>query len=192
MRLLYSQVPKAMLGTYQQDFAYITTNQGLAFNYARRYAQATGEPGALYQVAPSREPLHDVDYPVGVSFRCRGAVVLQIVGGPITGNTPPSIQGLQAKTWQDGTQLYDPQGYPLPNEVQKKFGVTPTDLRGLGIGAPMPDILSHASQVVQMKNPGITQDQLNAADPTLALHDARGNRKRAETASELIARSRRP
>lgn len=192
MRLLYSTVPQGMLGTFQQDFVYITTNEGLAFNYAQRYAQATGEPGALYRVAPSREPLHDVDYPVGISFRCRAAVVLDVVGGPIAGNAPLSVQGLQANTWQDGTQVYDPQGYPLPNKVQKKFGVTPADLRGLGIGAAMPDILSHASRVVQRKNPGITQDQINAADPALALLDARGNRKRAETASELLARLRHP
>lgn len=189
MKLLYSKVPAEILGPHDPDFVYITTNQGLAFNYALRHAQTVGEPAAVYRVAPSRKPLPDVDYPTGVSFRCRTAVVLAIEGAPVIGNEAQSVQGLQVNTWQDGTQLYDSQGYPLPNDLQKKFGITPIDLRGLGIGAPMTDILRKASEVIQIKNPGITQDQINAADPKFRLEDARANFNRRELASSLLTRS---
>lgn len=168
MKLHYSKLPKTMHGTYQLDFAYVTTNRGLAFNYARRYAQAMGKPGALYRVAPHLPLSPDEDYPDGVSFCCPRAVVLEVLGGPITGNAQIDIQGLRASTWQDGTQLYDFQGYPLPNKVQQHFGVTRADLRGLGIAAPLDDIVTLAAQVLVMRNPGVTQAQINAVDPTLA------------------------
>ena len=168
MKLHYANLSKAERGTYQLDFAYVTTNRGLAFNYARRYAQAMGKPGALYRVAPHRPLSPDEDYPHGVSFYCPRAVVLEVLGGPIKGSEQINIQGLRASIWQDGTQLYDFQGYPLPNKVQQHFGVTRADLRGLGIAAEMKEILTHAEHVLKMRNPGITQAQLNAVDPTLA------------------------
>ncbi|MGY2747519.1 hypothetical protein, partial [Arthrobacter sp. UYCu723] len=169
MKLLYSRTPKEILGTHDPDFAYITTNLGLAFNYALRHAQITGRPAAVYKVAPSGKPLHDVDYPVGVSFRCRTAVVLGIEGDKVNGDEALSVEGLQANTWHDDTQLYDPEGYPSPNDLQKKFGITPADLRGMGVGAPMDHILKTVSEVIQIKNPGITQDEINAADPKFVL-----------------------
>jgi hypothetical protein len=132
-----------------------------------------GRPAAVYKVAPSGKPLHDVDYPVGVSFRCRTAVVLGIEGDEVNGDEALSVEGLQANTWHDGTQVYDPEGYPSPNDLQKKFGITRADLRGMGIGAPMADILKTVSEVIQIKNPGITQDEINAADSKFVLEDAR-------------------
>lgn len=190
MKLIYSKAPKEVIGPHDPNFAYVTTNQGLAFNFAVRHAQVMGEASAVYRVE-SRKLLPDPDYPPGVSFRCRTAVVLEIVGSPIIGDEPLSVQGLQEGTWQDGTPLYDSQGYPLPNELQKKFGITPADLRALGIGAPITDILRKVSQVIQIKNPGITQEDIIAADPKFSLSDARKNFSRIETATQLLARSRR-
>jgi hypothetical protein len=115
------------------DFVYITIDRNLALDYSILNAKLG--PAALYRVKP-RGPLQpDPDYPSGISHRCRAAVVLAVESDVITAETPDTGAHLGYSTWDDGSPLYDSDGYPLPNKIHQSSGVKPSHLRGLGYGA---------------------------------------------------------
>lgn len=122
-----------MFAQQRPDFVHITIDRNLALDYSILSAKLG--PAALYRVKP-RGPLQpDPDYPRGISQRCRAAVVLAVEPDVITAETPDTGAHLGYSTWDDGSPLYDTDGYPLPNKIHQSSGVKPSHLRGLGYGA---------------------------------------------------------
>lgn len=148
------------LAEYRPDFVYVTTDRDLAHDFAVKHVQLDGA-AALYRVVPLDKPTHDPDYPAGVSFRCTAAKVTAVESDPFSDSTRLTGAALRYTTWDDNSRMYDESGYPLPNKLQRHFGVTPEHLRHLGYGAEFPDIHQRCAQVVMELNPGITQADLD-------------------------------
>ncbi|WP_157407748.1 hypothetical protein [Arthrobacter sp. ZBG10] len=146
---------------YRPDFAYITTDRDLAFDYAVEYYKLGLGPSSLYKVVPLGKSTHDPDYPTGVSFRCKGSRVVAVELDEFTVLTKETGAALRYRTWDDNSPLFDNDGYPLPNKVQKHFGVTAEDLRNLGYGADFSAIHQRCMELVGIRNPGITQADID-------------------------------
>lgn len=141
---------------YRPDYVYVTTDRDLAFDFAVRHL-TLGLDSALYRVFPQGKPSHDPDYPVGVSFRCRSANVLAVEPDIFDASSVESGAARKYMTWDDGTPLYDLEGYALPNQLQHHFGMRPQHLRSLGKAAEFPLIHRRCSEVLQQLVPGFSQ-----------------------------------
>lgn len=141
------------------DFAYATTDRDLAFDFAVRESMKTGH-GALYLVKPIGKITHDPDFPQGVSYRCKQAEVLDISVDGITPSTPFTRQSWRYMKWTDGSDLFDDDGYAIPNKVQRHFGVTSDDLRFLGPWSEFPLIQQAAATSFRAKNPGVSDEHV--------------------------------
>jgi hypothetical protein len=136
------------------DYVYITSDRNFAFDYAVSFAKFGA--ASLYRVKPLGHVEHDPDYPRGVSFRCRAALVLAVEPDVITEETAETGAARGYETWDDGSPLYDPAGYPLPNKVQQHFGVTPAHLRSLGYGADFDLINLRSVETVRTLHPDLS------------------------------------
>lgn len=142
---------------YRPDFTYVTTDRDLAFDYALQLLLLS--PVALYRVIPEN-PTHDPDYPPGVSFRCSRAQVVAIEPDRFSSATRHTGAARRYVTWDDGSRMYDNDGYPLPNKLHQHLGVTPAHLRNLGSEAPFHLIERRCSETIQRLHPRITQADL--------------------------------
>lgn len=156
----YEQIAHLLTGKdwedYRPDFVYITTDRNLAYDFAVLQFELD-EAAALYRVVPLTKPTHDPDFPPGISFRCAAARVVAVEPELFSASTKVSGAAIGYATWDDHSPLYDPDGYALPNKLQRHFGVTPEHLRHLGYAANFEDIRRRCQQVLKSLNPGITQ-----------------------------------
>ncbi|MFJ3957062.1 hypothetical protein [Arthrobacter sp. NPDC090010] len=155
-------LPAAFLEEYSPEWVYVTTDIDLARDYAGVRAQIERLwSGALYKVAIIGPQTEDPDYPTGISYRCYRAKILNVLDEDV----PPSISvtgaALNYQTWDDGSPLYDHEGYPLPNQVGQFLGVTAEDLRDLGYGARFRFIERRQAQLIHRTFPGMNQAKMN-------------------------------
>lgn len=165
----YSHVVDSMtpaeFAEQRPDYVHITTDRNLAFDYAISFAKFG--PAALYRVRPLGHLEHDPDYPRGVSHRCRTALVLAVEPDVITAETAETGAARGYETWDDGSPLYDGEGYPLPNKMQQHFGITPDQLRSLGYGADIDAINSRVVQLAREMRPDLTPEDVLEYQRTL-------------------------
>lgn len=147
-----AEIPKELFNQQRPDYVHITTDRNLAFDYA--ISGAKYGPVALYRVKPLGHLERDPDYPA-VSHRCRSAMVLSVEPDVITAETPDTGAHLRHSTWDDGSPLYDSEGYPLPNKTHRHFGVKASDLRALGYGANFDMIANQCTQTMVGLNPNL-------------------------------------
>lgn len=78
----------ALQHTYDPDWVYVTTDEGVAAAYASRHVTGAGQtvPGDLYEVQPLDELLGDPDYDLfpRVFFRCRRARIVRQVEAAVS------------------------------------------------------------------------------------------------------------
>ncbi|MEJ1116831.1 hypothetical protein WBN73_21205 [Paenarthrobacter sp. CCNWLY172] len=158
-RHVVSALSPESFADYRPDYAYITSDRNLAFDFAAQYFKLGLGPAAVYKVVPVGKTSHDPDYPVGVSFRCRAARVLTVEPDVFNASTPETGAALGYTTWDDDSPMYDASGYPLPNKLQQHFGVGAHHLWSLGKGAGFPEIHRRCSEV--LKQLGVTQSDIN-------------------------------
>jgi hypothetical protein len=158
----YSHVVASMtpeeFAEQRPDFVHITSDRNLAFDYAISFAKFG--PAALYRLRPLGHLEHDPDYPRGVSHRCRSALVLAVEPDVITAETVETGAARGYETWDDGSPLYDDEGYPLPNRLQQHFGITPAHLRSLGHGADIDAINNRVIQTARDLRPGLSPEDV--------------------------------
>lgn len=158
----YSHVVESMspdeFDQQRPDFVHITKDRNLAFDYAVSFAKFG--PASLYRVRPLGHLEHDPDYPRDVSHRCLSALVIAVEPDAITAETAETGAARGYETWDDGSPLYDSNGYPLPNKVQQHFGVTPAHLRSLGYAADIDEINHRAVQTVQSLHPNLSAEDV--------------------------------
>ncbi|WGP07744.1 hypothetical protein QFE97_08245 [Bacillus subtilis] len=65
--------------------------------------------------------------------------------------------------WDDGTRLYDDEGFAQPNKLMHRFGVTAFDLASLGADADFTDVYRRAAQIITQKNPTLTEEDILVA-----------------------------
>lgn len=156
-----SYQPVGWAAVTRPDFAYVTTDQDLALDYAIRYHKALQKPGAIYEVTPVGLCAHDPDYPEGVSFRCKGATVVAVARTGITAATPSKRAALRYQTYDDGYPYYDADGYPVPNRRHGKLDITAADLRPAGQWASFEMIMNLSGQLVKRRYPHLTQEDID-------------------------------
>lgn len=158
----YSHVVASMtpeqFAEQRPDFVHITSDRNLAFDYAISFAKFG--PAALYRVRPLGHLEHDPDYPRGVSYRCRSALVLAVEPDVITAETVETGAARGYETWDDGSPLYDDEGYPSPNRMQQHFGITAAHLRSLGQGADIDAINNRAIQTARELRPDLSLEDV--------------------------------
>lgn len=148
-----AEMTKELFDQQRPDYVHITMDRNLAIDYA--ISSAKHGPAALYRVKPLGHVDRDPDYPPGVSQRCRSAIVLSVEPDVITAETADTGAHLSYSTWDDGSPLYDSEGYPLPNKMHHYFGVKATHLRSLGYGANFDAIESHCRQTMLALKPNL-------------------------------------
>ncbi|KIA73415.1 hypothetical protein ANMWB30_23420 [Arthrobacter sp. MWB30] len=149
-----ASMSESTLADYRPEFTYITTDRDLAFDFAVLHQKSGLGASALYKVSPLGSVTHDPDFPAGVSFRVGGAKVLTIEPDEFTPLTRESGASLGYTTWDDGSPMYDSNGFPLPNKMQRYFGIQPEDLRPLGFAAEFHAIHGRCMTLIKEKNPG--------------------------------------
>lgn len=156
-RRVLQSMSEADRAEYRPDFAYVTTDRDLAFDYALQLLLLG--PVALYRVTPE-DPTHDPDYPQGVSFRCSRAQIVAIEPDRFSSTTRDTGAARRYITWDDGSRMYDDAGYALPNKLHQHLGMTPAHLRSLGFEAPFHLIERMCSETIRRLHPRITQAEL--------------------------------
>lgn len=144
---------------YRPDFVYVTTDRDLAYDFAA-YKAMLGHGATLYRVEPLGKPIHDPDYPKGISFRCSGARVVAVEAEGIDHATTLSGAAHGYMTWDDGSPVYDDEGYPLPSKGLKHLGASANDLQTLGTYTEFEEIQEFAIRLVFERNPGITIEEI--------------------------------
>lgn len=153
---------------YDYNLLYVTTDRDLALDFAIGYAKVIGRPAALYQVRPLGGRVHDSDYPLGVSFGCSEGALVQGIS-PVTALMAVTGAALGYKTWSDDMPMYDRSGYALPNKLQKHLGITPVDLRSLGIGPTYDEIVMLVHTIVRQRHPGLTNADVRRMEAGLGV-----------------------
>lgn len=153
---------------YDSSLLYVTTDRSLALDFAIGYAKVIGKPAALYQVRPLGGRVHDIDYPKGVSFGCSEGALVQCIN-PVTASMAVTGAARGYKTWSDALPMYDSAGYALPNKLQKHLGITPLDLRPLGVGPSYEQIVTHVAIIVRQRHPGLTDADVRRMESALDL-----------------------
>lgn len=153
---------------YDYNLLYVTTDRDLALDFAIGYAKVIGRPAALYQVRPLGGRVHDSDYPLGVSFGCSEGALVQGIS-PVTASMAVTGAALGYKTWSDDMPMYDRSGYALPNKLQKHLGITPVDLRSLGIGPTYDEIVMLVHTIVRQRHPGLTNADVRRMEAGLGV-----------------------
>lgn len=116
--------------TYDPDWVYVTTDEGVAAAYASRYVTSDDRtvPGDLYEVQPLDEPRVDPDYNLfpEVFFQCRRARIVRRVGAAVSLNRQEQAERerryvvwgrLDAPVWDD-------EGLIIPSQQMLTNGVT--------------------------------------------------------------------
>lgn len=150
----FASISPELFDQQRPDYVHITTDRNLAFDFAISCAR-TG-PAVLYRVRPLGHLEHDPDYPRGISHRCKGALVLAVEPDVITAETPETGAAMGYETWDDGSPLYDRDGYALPAKKHRYFGVKPAHLQSLGYHPDFDAINERCVQTVRDLRPDIT------------------------------------
>ena len=101
------------------------------------------------------------DYPPGISFRCSRAQVVAIEPDRFSPTTPDTGAARRYVTWDNGSRMYDNDGYSLPNKLHQYLGVTPAHLRNLGFEAPFHLIERRCSETVRKLRFGRLDESLS-------------------------------
>lgn len=117
---------------------YITSDKTLARAYAGKWTDGTRRIGGdLYNVRPRGQLNPDPDYIDDPACQtCTSAVVVAVAERRITMTLELEIYSNRRTTWDDGSPMYDRQGYPQPNLAMREAGLTAEHLRALGVLAP--------------------------------------------------------
>lgn len=151
--------PSQWIQDYRPDFVYVTTDRDLAYDFAA-YKAALGHGATLYRVEPMGKPIHDPDYPKGISFRCSGATVVDVEMDGIDHTSTLTGAAHGYMTWDDGSPVYDDEGYALPSKGLKHLGASVEDLQTLGAYTEFEQIQEFAVRLVFERHPGITIDEI--------------------------------
>lgn len=138
------------------DYVHITTDRDMAYDYAISYAKYG--PAALYEVKPLGHLEHDPDYPRGVSHRCRSALVISVAPDVITSELVETGAAHGYETWDDGSPLYDDEGFALPAKKHQYFGVKAAHLKSLGIYADFDAINERCVTTVKELRPSLSPE----------------------------------
>lgn len=112
---------------------YFTTDRELARGWAMHLEHEGG--GSLYRVRPvppsSLEA--DPDY-AGVGFAARRAEVVEVVEDLVVMDAEDALRATHGKysLWEDGSPIYDPDGYMLPPPAARDIGATASPYRHFG------------------------------------------------------------
>ena len=118
---------------------YVTTDRDLARVFASHPCLKPDGGGSLYRVRPlpvsSIEP--DMDY-APTSYSARRAEVLEVAEEKVWMSEAEYqfITKHKYSAWEDGSPMYDSQGYMLPNKAMLKNGITENEFRYLGRSLP--------------------------------------------------------
>ena len=166
--LLTAGMSAQALHEYGPNRVWLTTDYDLALAYAARAGVATLafrlEPsaGAIYRVRVATELHQDPDYPEGISYGTKRAVIEDVIRDDVAGSwTAPTAAGLRFDTWDDGSRMYDDDGFPLPSLTALELGVRPQDLRQLGFGAEHEKINAASVQRMRSLHPNITPAEVD-------------------------------
>ena len=159
---IFAETPQEDLKALGQGWVYVTTDRGLARDFAAQNGTLFGA-GCLYRVQPLEGLVPDPDYAhfPGVSYRVRRARVLAIEEQFDGTVSDPAGAALRYAMWEDGTRMYDDNGIPRPNSTHTELGVTAEDFLVLGRGASFSAIDELARRIVGQRNPGITQARID-------------------------------
>ena len=161
---LLKAAPQEIVRDIAPSWVYITTDRDLALDYAALTGSFFGS-GELYRVRPLGVLAPDPDYAHvdGVSYRVKRAEVTA-VEEKVDGSSPYSPTGaaLRYTMWDDGTPMYDFNGFPLPSASMRELGVTAQDFRSLDRGTEFDAINRFAGQIIGQRHPGITQTEVDS------------------------------
>ena len=115
---------------------YVTTDYDEARSYAAIYKDLRNQtlPGDVYEVRAVGDLLSDPDYRgFDTHYSCDSARVIRIAMRRVCMS---KVQIVRAKSrylrWEDGSRVYDEDGYLLPSPSLRDHGYTDDDLRLLG------------------------------------------------------------
>jgi hypothetical protein len=132
------------------DWVYVTVDRTHAKFHASAYVDWAGRLGGgdLYNVRPRGELQPDPDYPDGVSFSCRSAIVVVAAERGIRPTRELELSGLRYATWRGGGPMYDSAGHMLPSPEMVAFGMTAEDLVELGFGPDVAQAAAHCQRLL--------------------------------------------
>lgn len=127
-----------LTGEYPGDpgRVYITTDLMAADWYASMYIEGTStrRPGTTYRVTPLGVMRPDPDFPQSASyFTCDRARVDEVVHEDVARRTELLLHAHRMMTWDDGSPMYDEEGYARAPKVALRAGVEHHELRRLGL-----------------------------------------------------------
>ncbi|WP_160469932.1 hypothetical protein [Clavibacter michiganensis] len=118
------------------DRVYVTTDRQLARAFAHKMRNQLGESvGALYRVQPVGPLEPDPDYEdvvPGLSSSCPVARIEEVEEDPVVMTLLEERAAAgKYQTWKTGGPMYDADGWILPNDGLRAFGLTEADTRAL-------------------------------------------------------------
>jgi hypothetical protein len=135
------------------DWVYVTVDRTHAKFHASAYLDSSDRPGGdLYNVRPRGELQPDPDYPDGISFRCRSAIVVVAAERAIRPTRELQLSGLRYSTWLGGGPMYDSAGHMLPSPEMAAFGITAEDLVDLGFGPDVTQAAAHCQRLLARRS----------------------------------------
>lgn len=111
---------------------------------------SSGRP-SVYQVSPVGAISPDPDYPQGGAFRCQRARIVA-VSHSVDPAPPHGTPQPKYLAWDDGTRLYNDDGFAQPNMLLRHFGITDGDLFVLGRDADFFSIEQHGRRLIKQRH----------------------------------------
>lgn len=114
------------------DLVFVTSSRDMALSYARNLLGPGGTTGWVYRVMPLSTPAEDPDFAGrDVSFQCFAARIIAVEETDLSHLTLQDARRLVGPymAWTDGSDVYDSEGYVIPDARMRQFGYTRENLR---------------------------------------------------------------